>query len=47
MSYFGYTIAYLFCLDHLRLLRKDKEEVEALRAAKQLEEAKAQFSVSA
>ncbi|BFZ06978.1 hypothetical protein BsWGS_10017 [Bradybaena similaris] len=30
--------------DFVRLLRKDKEELEQLRAAKQLEEAKAQFS---
>lgn len=30
--------------DFIRLLRKDKEEIEALRAVKQLEEAKAQFS---
>ncbi|XP_055878569.1 CLK4-associating serine/arginine rich protein-like [Biomphalaria glabrata] len=30
--------------DFSRLLRKDKEELEALREAKQLEEAKAQFS---
>ncbi|CAG5119808.1 unnamed protein product [Candidula unifasciata] len=30
--------------DFIRLLRKDKEEIEVLRAAKQLEEAKAQFS---
>ena len=38
---------FLHCFNlHFRLLRKDKEEIEALKYAKQMEEEKAQFSVS-